>query len=255
MKRLFFLFSLTIPFVLSSCSPVYYSPNTQNVPLLSQAKEYNISVSGNKNALELQASVSPINHLGIQLNGGYAIPQYMSNGNYGRGYLIDGGIGYYKAMGFDQNFVFETYAIGGIGHAYNSFVYKDSLTPGGFTSTNLARYGVQPIFGYKSKYIDIAVSSRFVGLTYFNSTGNLIFNGQRQIDYLDVHQNSFLIEPAFTLRAGVEFFKFQFQIQGSYNTLYNDFYQTNSMITLGIVLSPNRYWNIFKKEPPVSDYE
>lgn len=250
MKRLFFLVGIVIIIWLSSCSPIYYAPNTQNVPLLTHEKEYNISITGNSGALELQTSVSPVNHFGLQLNGSYFIPQYMNNGDHGRGYFMDAGVGYYKAFGFDKKFVFETYAIGGFGHAYNGFMYRDSLTTGGRLSTNMARYGVQPVLGFKSKYIDIAISSRFVGLSYFNTTGELVFNGVRQIDYLETRQNSFLIEPAFTFRAGTDFFKFQFQIQGSFNTLYNDFYQSNSMITLGIVLSPNRYVNIFRKNPP-----
>ena len=248
MKRLYFLAIVIVVIYLNSCSPVYYIPNTQNVPLLSHEKEYNISMMGNTTSLELQTSVSPVNHLGIQLNSSYFIPQFMDNGDRGRGYMIDGGAGYYKAFGFDDKFIFEAYAVGGIGHAYNGFMYRDSITTGGSISTNVARYGVQPIIGFKSKYIDVAVSSRFVALSYFNTTGDLVYNGVRQTDYLSDHSNSFLIEPAFTFRAGSDFFKFQLQVQGSFNTLYSNFYQNNSMITVGIVLSPNRYRNIFKKE-------
>jgi hypothetical protein len=249
MKRLYFLICMVSIIYLGSCSPVYYTPNTQNVPLLTHEREYNISITGNNTVIELQTSVSPVNHLGVQLNGSYFIPQYFNNGDHGKGYFIDAGVGYYKAFGFDKKFVFETYGIGGFGNAFNAIMYRDSLTTGGGLSTNVARYGIQPVFGFKSKYVDVAISSRFVGLTYFNTTGDLVYNGVRQYDYLNDHQNSFLIEPAFTLRAGSDFFKFQLQIQGSFNTLYNQFYQNNSLVTLGFVLSPNRYVNIFKKNP------
>ncbi len=250
MKRLAVLYIGIILVYLTGCSPVYYIPNTQNVPLLSHEGEYNIGVSGNPAMMELQGSVSPVNHLGFQLNGTWYIPQFMDNGDRARGYLIDGGAGYYKAFGFDNKFVFETYAIGGIGHVFNGFMYRDSLTTGGTISSGVGRYGVQPVIGFKSKYIDVAISSRFVGLSYFNSSGDLVFDGVRQVDYLNDHQHHFLIEPAFTFRVGSDFFKFQFQARGSFNTTFPQFYQNNSMFSVGIVLSPNRYENIFKKQVP-----
>jgi len=257
MKRLtYLLIPILAAIYFSSCSPVYYAPNTQNVPLLSHAGEYNVSVTGNNALIELQGSVSPVNHLGIQVNGSFYIPNYNDNKDYGTGYMLDAGVGYYLPFGPQSHFVFETYGIGGVGYAFNRFNYRDSLTPGGSISTNAARFGIQPVFGFKSKYFDAAVSSRFVGLTYFNTTGDLIYQNLRQTDYLNMYQNSFLIEPALTLRAGVDFLKFQFQIQGSFNTNNPHFYQNNSTITLGLILSPNRFENIFSKkdEPAQSNF-
>ncbi len=53
MKNLILFISLSV-IILTSCSPKYYSANTQNVPLISAKAEKNITVSGNGNQVELQ---------------------------------------------------------------------------------------------------------------------------------------------------------------------------------------------------------
>ena len=230
------------------CSPVYYGPNTQNVPLLSHAGEYNISVSGSGELLELQGSVSPVKHLGLQLNGSWYMPQKSDSAYRGAGYFTDAGIGYYTAFGPNDILVFETYAIGGVGGVRNSISPHTATSNYGSIYTNAGRYGIQPVFGVKWKYVDAAISSRFVGLSYFNTSGNLIYAGRNQQDYLNENRHSFLIEPAITIRAGGDFLKAQIQYGRSFNISNPDFYQRNSMLTIGLVLSPNRYRNIFAKK-------
>lgn len=248
--RNFTLFTIVCALVMgfSSCAPVYYSPNTQNVPLLSHAGEYNLGASASGDLLEFQGSVSPVNHLGIQLNGSWYIPQRSDSGDRGAGYFTDAGVGFYQAFGPNDILVFETYVIGGIGGVRNSFSARAGGNTAGSLYSNVSRYGLQPSFGVKWKYVDAAISSRFVGLSYFNTEGGLIYNNVAQTTYLSQNNHSFLIEPAFTLRAGTDFLKAQIQLQGSFNMNHPDFYQRNSMLTVGLVLSPNRYRNIFAKK-------
>ena len=234
--------------VLFGCSPMYYAPNTQNVPLLSHKDEYNISVSGNSNLLELQTSWSPVNHLGLQLNGSWYMPQKSDSGDRGAGYFTDAGLGYYKAFGPNDILVFETYAIGGIGGVRNTFAPRADGNTFGSLYSNVGRYGIQPVFGVKWKYVDAAVSARFVGLSYFNTSGNFMFDHVDQQTYLAQNRHSFLVEPAVTLRAGVDFLKVQLQFSGSFNTTHPEFYQPRSLLSLGLVWSPNRYRNIFARK-------
>jgi hypothetical protein len=230
------------------CSPVYYSPNSQNVPLLSHKGEYNVGVSGSEKLLEFQGSVSPDNHLGLQLNGSWYIPEKTDSGNRGAGYFTDAGVGYYVAFGPNDILVFETYAIGGIGGVRNTFANRPNNTATGSLYSNVGRYGIQPVFGVKWKYVDAAISSRFVGLSYFNTSGGLVYENISQVNYINQNRHGFLIEPALTVRAGVDFLKAQIQLGGSFNITNPGFHQRNSMLTVGLVFSTNRYRNIFAKK-------
>jgi len=224
---------------LTGCAPVYYGPNTQNVPLLSEKGEYNVAVAGSNQLLEFQVSGSPARNLGMQLNGSWYIPQ-RDSADRGAGYYTDAGIGFYKAFGPRNMLVFETYAIGGVGGVRNTFAPRPGNTTYGSIYSNLSRYGIQPVFGVKWKYLDGAVSARFVGLSYFNTSGNLVYMGTDQQQYLAQNRHSFLIEPAITLRAGIDVIKVQLQFVGSYNVSNPDFYQRNASVSIGLVLSPTR---------------
>ena len=69
--------------LLTSCSPKFYTPNTQNVPLLSEKDETNLTLSGNVNQIEFQGSYAITNNMAIMANGGLFIPANLDNGNGG----------------------------------------------------------------------------------------------------------------------------------------------------------------------------
>jgi len=96
------------------------------------------------------------------------------------------------------------------------------------------RFGIQPSFGYKSRYFSAAVSSRFVNLNYSNIKGDLIFAEENQVDYLNANKSNFLIEPALTLRGGLDKIKLQVQIGSSINLSNDDFRQDNNYVTIGL---------------------
>lgn len=56
---------------LVACSPLYYTPNTQNVPLISEKGETNLRLSGNGNQVEFQGAVGISDNFAIQGNGGF----------------------------------------------------------------------------------------------------------------------------------------------------------------------------------------
>ncbi|HZH88951.1 MAG TPA: hypothetical protein VFD78_07195 [Chitinophagaceae bacterium] len=191
----------------ASCSPIYYTPNTQNVPLISQKGETNLTLSGNANQIEFQGAYGIAENIAIKANGGLFIPSDLDNGDGGSGKFIEFGAGYF--MPIQEGFVFEAYGIVGFGGVENHFPYttEDYPLTKGDISANLFRIGVQPNFGYKSKYFSAAFSSRIVHLSCSNIKGDLVFDHTNQMDYLKCNSSHVLIEQALTVRAGLEIIK------------------------------------------------
>lgn len=218
----------------TACNPKYYAANSQNVPLLSKKAETNLTVTGNSSQVEFQAAYGVGNSVGIQANGGLFIPKDLENGNGGSGKFLEVGTGYFKAL--QENLIFETYALLGFGSFENHLPSTISSNPQttGDISAGLLRIGIQPAIGYKSKIFSAALSSRLSNLTYNNIEGNLIFDNQNQVQYLEDNRSNFLLEPALTLRLGVDIVKFQLQYGFSFNLSNIEFQQDRSFFTLGL---------------------
>jgi hypothetical protein len=233
MIRIITSFLLAI-ILFTGCSPKYYTPNTQNVPLISQKGETNLTVSGNGNQVEFQGAYGVTNGFAIKANGGLFIPKDLDNGNGGSGSFAEVGGGYFKPIG--DNWVFESYGIFGLGYMENHLPSTTADYPQteGDISANILRFGVQPNFGYKSKYFCAAVSSRIVSLNYNNVRGDLIFENEDQVAYLRNNRSTILLEPALTLRGGFEKIKLQMQIGYSLNATNTSFRQDNTYMTLGL---------------------
>lgn len=233
MKNLRKLTYLVAGFALAACSPKFYTPNTQNVPLLSQKGETNLTLSGNGNQVEFQGAVAVTEKIAIKANGGLFMPSDLDNGNGGSGKFIEFGGGYFKPI--DENWVFETYGIVGFGSFENHLpsTKVDHPSTEGDISGNLLRIGIQPNFGYKSKNFSAALSSRIVNLSYSTIKGDLIYDNVNQPNHLKNSSSNFLIEPAITLRGGLERFKLQLQFGYSLNLFESDFRQDKSFLTLG----------------------
>ncbi len=230
-KLLFILFGGCL---LYSCSPKYYIPNTQNVPLLTEKGETNLTVAGNANQAEVQGAYAITNGLAVKANAGLFIPSDQDNGNGGSGKFIELGAGYFKPL--EHHFVFEAYGIAGIGSVENHFpsTVADYPQTSGEISATVFRYGLQTNFGYKIKHFSAGLSSRFVHLNYSNIEGNLIYDNTQQTEYLEDNRSNFLIEPALTIRGGFEKFKIQAQYGYSFNLSNSEFKQDNAFVTLGL---------------------
>ncbi len=233
MKRsiLFFMAGCVL---FTACNPKFYSPDTQNVPLISQMGETNLTVAGNGNQAEFQGAYGINENLAVKANGSFFIPEELDNGDGGSGRYFEAGLGYFTPLA--GNFVFETYGIAGFGRVENHFPSTVSGNPGtsGDISANVFRYGLQPNFGYKSKHFSAAISTRIVNLSYSNINGDLVYQSQNQADYLNDNKSHFLLEPALTLRGGLEKIKLQVQFGHSLNLSNNDFRQDDNFLTLGI---------------------
>lgn len=233
MKKIAF-FLTTALFGLFSCSPKFYSPNTQNVPLISEQGEVNLNVSTNGNQFEFQGAVGVANNFSMQLNAGIFVPSDLDNGNGGSGKLGELGLGYFTS--FDEKWVLEVYGLGAIGTVENHMpsTLEDYPLTSGKISSNLLRVGIQPSFGFKSKFFTVALSSRLVNLSYDKIRGDLIFNDKMQTDYLRRYSSHVLLEPALTIRGGFERIKLQVQYGYSFNLTKSDFRQDHTLLTMGV---------------------
>jgi hypothetical protein len=225
-----------ISVLMVSCSPTYYIPNTQNVPLIESKGQINLSIAGNDNQVELQGAYGITHNLAVQLTGDLVIPEDLDNGNGGSGKYLEGGVGYYKALG--KRFLFEGYALIGFGGLENHLITTVSEYPGtsGKISANLLRIGFQPELSFKHKYFSITGSFRLANLNYSNIVGSLEYNETNQIKYLKTNRSTFIFEPALTLRAGLEKIKLQVQLAKSWNLSNKDFRQEVDLLTIGLNL-------------------
>lgn len=234
MKNNHFIVLISGVALLSSCSPKYYSPNAQNVPLITAKGETNLTFAGNSDQLNFQGAYGVTNAFAIKADGGFFIPENNDNGDGGSGKFFELGGGYFMPVG--TNFVFEAYGIAGIGNMENHFPSTVEANPQttGKISANIIRYGIQPNFGYKSKYFSAAISSRIVNLNYTNVEGDLIYSGENQVNYLNDHNSNFLIEPALTLKGGIDKIKIQVQLGNSFNLSNSNFRQDKGFLTVGL---------------------
>ncbi len=229
--------TLVAVFVVSmayGCSPTYYMPNTQHVPVIKSQGETNLVVGGNANQVEVQAAYGISDRLAVQLNTGFFIPKDSENGNGGSGSLIEGGLGYYRNV--SPNFLFDIYGLVGFGRMENHFPAPVQVAPptSGEISASVVRYGIQPGMTYHNRHFSVTASGRVGNISYSNIQGNLIFEGNNQVDYLNNHRSSYVLEPALTLRGGLEKLKLQVQLLKSINLSHQDFRQEDALMTLGL---------------------
>ncbi len=234
-----------ITLLLAACSPIFYSPPSQHVPLLTHEKEFTATgsyVSGGSDGYALKAAYALSPHMALlgSVNGVILPSNKDKDGRSGSGGIVDMGAGYYTP--FSRKFVFETYGFLGFGWMKNSFPGSVSRHPGtdGKISAGLFNVAVQPSIGYKSKYFEAALSSKMGLVSYYGIKGKLVEMNSDQIiegnqqEYLKANKNQFMIEPALTLSGGWEFLKIQAQFGFSANITNALFPQETSWISIGL---------------------
>lgn len=220
-----FLYGVVMLFVCSSCSRYYYRPNGVNTPLFTDKGQAHLNVAGSigsvdgdndyegtRHVFDLQASVSPVKHIGIIAN--YSTYGYtpdnpdVENGNVdGRAHLLELGVGGYYAKGNRFKLVADCYAGYGAGRIRSD------------VNMHINRFFLQPGIGVRSPVFDAAFNLRLVSLRYnhFDAKGrsaeylmakNLINSSGRRID----NTNYIFAEPSFTVRTGYKFIKAQLQL-------------------------------------------
>lgn len=228
---------LGLSLVIYSCTPTFYMPDTQNVPLLTAKKQTNITGAGNGDMINLQVAHAVGDNFGVMLNGALVPDKIDENGNGGKGNFLELGGGYFTPIA--DNFQFEVYGLAGFGSMRNVNTSSVSSNPGttGVFESNITRVSVQPAVGYVSKYFSAAVSGRLGSLNYMNPKGSLVWEGEEQVAKISNKSNYLLFEPALTLRAGLPGVKLQYQLIGSLNLTDRDFPQQTTTSSIGLVIS------------------
>jgi hypothetical protein len=231
---LLFIGFTTFLFCTTSCNPKFYTPNTHNVPLLTEKGETNLSLSGNANQVEFLGAYGIGKNFAVVADGGLFIPKDLDNGDGGSGKFLEIGGGYFKPL--DNHLVFEAYGLVGFGSVENHFPSTINSNPQtlGKISANILRIGIQPNFGYKTKYFSAAISARICNLSYNKIDGSLYYENEFQTDYLSKNSSNFLVEPALTIRGGLKKIKLQLQYGLSFNVSNADFRQDKNQLTVGL---------------------
>lgn len=241
--------------VMTSCSPKYYSPNTHNVPLISEKGELNVStaitgadVTG-VTGFELQGALGLTDNICTQLNIGTLSSNYENDS--GSASHLELGAGYYRNL--SKHFIFETYGLLGFAKMDIAMIPNNeghtsiyNKNRGSLTSTILKK-GAQANIGYRSKYFDLVASTKLSHVSHHSISGNLTYEGEHQGDYLRDNAQNIMLEPALTLRLGYKGVKFQIQTSRSTNLTNPDFRQVRSMTSLGasINISGDRMKKLF----------
>ncbi len=235
MKNLnLFFYSILLVAGISACSPKYYAPDTHNVPLISKKGETNIALAGTLDLevekLEFQVSRGITKNIAVKANGGLYKPLAASEteNRSGSAKFIEFGAGYFKRV--SEDWIFETYGIYGIGTVKNTFTppTRTFFLDDQVLTANIRRIGIQPNFGFKNDNFLFAMSSRFVHLSYRDITGNFVYEGEDQQNYLRANDQHFLIEPGLTFGAGLDGFSFRIHAGASFNLTNPNFRQYDS---------------------------
>ena len=243
----FFIFAILI----SSCSHYYYIQNIQNVPLFKEKNELcaTMALGGGDevSTKEVQAAYSITKNIAVMADFMSASGGNVSSNNWGKGMYLDGAVGYYKSL--NDIGVFEIY--GGIGTSNQHHQYSTGNHNDGTADLSFTKIFLQPSLGLTFKAFDIAISTRFSKLS-FNKVDNQINLNNYEIYNLDtiaLNRNSFLIEPALTLRGGWKFIKLQLQFSYTNNLTHQNLKFENSNVSLGLYFTiAKRYLNTAPKD-------
>lgn len=244
MKKLLF-FSVYV-LALSACSPVYYAPSSQHVPLLTEEEEFTVAgnyVGANSvDGASLRAAYALNSNWGL-IGGGSLFFNEGSedNSSNGSGGHFEAGGGYFTEV--SNKFVFETYGLLGYGNMVNRFPQSIQDYPGtdGEIKANILSLALQPAFGFKSKYFEAAISLRTGMINYSGIRGDLMTQNDdqdavgNQQEYLKDNRSNLLFEPALTIRGGLEFLKIEAQTGGSLNLTNKNFPQETSWLSIGLI--------------------
>lgn len=226
------LSSLSALLMLAACAPKYYSPNAQNVPLLTAQGEATVSggINADASRADARGAWAVGRNLALQASTALYFPRDDDSGNGGSGALFEAGAGYFKPL--PNRLVFETWGLVAYGGLENHF---ETGNPNGKLNANLTRVSILPALGYKHPAFEAAVSSRVAMLNYFNVSGSLTRDGASEAHYLRENRMQYLVEPAITVRSGLKSVKAEAQAGWSVNLTDDAFPQDGSWLSLGIV--------------------
>lgn len=238
--------------LLCRCTPRYHIPMVKNMPLISEQGDFDHTTSFNKNNIASSIAFVPVNNLGIQVNGFYHgrrsdedLLAVQEPDFYSRNWLIEGGIGYCKAV--SEQLVVEIYGIGGYGAVGASRTREFKLHSSDYVTADKYLFAIQPAFGVKLKHFTAGFSFRWQQNNFTNIQGDYIYSDENQNNYLNNNKLFYTFEPAITLRGGSEYLKGQLQFGSSFNITNTAFNQSMFNVYLGLNVNTNFFVKRSKK--------
>ncbi len=170
--------------MLASCtSSRFYTPNTINLPAMSQRGEGNVNGAiflGSSSGWEAQASYSPAPNVGLMANyfslaytgsleifaGGIPFPPPPTFSFNGRMRFGEAGAGFYRRIGKNQEFLFSLYGTAGWGHVRNRYTAPD--VPLKEAEWSFWRYALQPGVQLQHNQMRFGAAFRFSYVQYTN---------------------------------------------------------------------------------------
>lgn len=259
----------------SACNNRIYVPNQVNAPALKERYEFKGSVT----PTNLQGAFAVSDNIAIMANGQYLwgfddINPDKNNNNTDdlffnriRGGMVEGAVGYFKGFGSRKQMVFDVY--GGYGSGgFRTFTHRPDANDG--TNINdyllknrFSKVFVQPSIGYVNHIVETIFTSRFSMVNFYNSQfGAKAFenNENAKADFLRVGDKPVVFyEPAFTVRVGYRYVKFQSQLlfsvplnNGSWDN-YGQNYNVNRYFqqvnfTMGVAVNVAHWYDDIKRK-------
>lgn len=184
------LMILPVVVLFSSCNTVLYTANQTNTPLFDDNGKHQIKAEAGYGSagIELKAAYSPINHLGIIVNGSFLTSKARKQ------YFREVGIGYYGK--FNKSFVYEVYGGYGFGTSSDSTSYLVNNYDFGMTSYGeFNRWFLQGNAGYISENFEGGFAFRFSNVIF-----DVIYNNKVSGN----NSSAWFFEPTFFGKIGSE---------------------------------------------------
>lgn len=215
--------------VLQACT-VKYVPNVLNTPMFSKAGEVNLASNIAISGFDPQLSASVTDHIGVMLNGSFwninKNPSDISSAFTSHKFM-EFGAGYFTKE--DEILRFEVYGGYGLGNFYSQYneLQWSPYTNSTFIKSEVdcSRFFVQPGFGISTKYFEMNLASRFSNVNFLKDSESES-NLKNSLEGI----NCYFVEPALTLKGGIENVKVILQCGTSIslNNSYNIFTNNNS---------------------------
>jgi hypothetical protein len=229
MKNFFILIILLLS--ITSCTHTYYVQTTQIVPLFKEKNETQATLSyGQADEVyttDLQAAHSFTDHFALMTNVMFVSGGSSGSGrNSGTGEYIDLAGGYFTPLG--KHGVFEIY--GGAGGSNQRHQYEKGKS----ADLSFKKVFIQPSIGLTYNAFDIAVTS---GLSNVNFNDIRNPRNISQVELIAKNSNSFLFEPALTMRVGWKSVKLQGQVGMSHNLSHSDLAFEPFKLSIGLTFT------------------
>ena len=201
MKRII-IFSIVTSWILTSCSPVAFSPTSQITPLPEKKGDLEVSGGCGLRGYEGSANYAINNHLAVLAQGRITRPQDDSGydefmGNPTKNNTVGFGLTYYSVLKNNPEMRWSVTGGANAGNTYDYFVHAGESYS---LSAENRQFYIQPAYGFVSRHFESVFSCRVsqIGINNVKS-GRSDFNG-KSYQFLSA-------EPSITLRGGSQSIK------------------------------------------------